>query len=135
MKPKTEDYLQAVERSLSKARIVLGVDVFDQAGRLAYYAMFHAAQALIFERTDRIPKTHKGVNRQFHRFVLHEPGLRPQFAADLSKAYLLKETADYETGAGELSSRPEAEHAIVAAERFLIQIRETLSQPVPDPSE
>lgn len=132
MKPVAEDYLLAADRALAKARIVMGVDVFDEAGRLAYYAMLHAAQGLIFERTDRIAKTHKGVSRQFHRYAGSEPSIGAQLAADLSKAYLLKETADYETSAGALVTRAEAVDAIAAAERFVACVRETLARPQPD---
>ena len=132
MKPVAADYLGAADRSLAKARIVFDVDVFDEAGRLAYYAMFHAAQALIYERSDRKSKTHKGVSQQFHRISLSEPGLDPQVAADLSKTYLLKETADYETSAGALVTRAEAVDAIAAAERFLARVRGVLSEPPPN---
>jgi uncharacterized protein (UPF0332 family) len=38
----------------------------DDAGRAAYLAAFHAAQALISERTHRISKTHAGVHSQFN---------------------------------------------------------------------
>jgi hypothetical protein len=37
----------------------------DAAGRTAYLAGFHAAQALISERTGRTVKTHRGVNTAF----------------------------------------------------------------------
>ena len=35
----------------------------DEAGRAAYLAGFHAAQALISERTGRVAKTHDGFDR------------------------------------------------------------------------
>ena len=60
MTPETSDFLVAAERALSNARNILAIDIPDQAARLAYYAQFHAAQALIFERTAKISKTHKG---------------------------------------------------------------------------
>lgn len=124
MKRVTADYLASAERSLAKARIVLGVDLPDEAGRLAYYAMFHAAQAIIFERTDRIAKTHKGVNRQFHRLARIEAGLDPLLAPDLSNACRLKQSADYETGDTVGVTREEATDALTAAERFTSQVRQ-----------
>ena len=39
---------------------MLGIGLADAAGRTAYLAGFHAAQALIFERTGRAVKTHRG---------------------------------------------------------------------------
>ena len=50
----------------------LSINIHRQAARLAYYAQFHAAQALIFERTGKISKTHKGVGSQFHTFAQSE---------------------------------------------------------------
>ena len=61
--------------------------------------MFHAVQALIYERTDKVAKTYKGVNQQLHLLVRSENSIESKAAADLSNAYRLKETADYETGA------------------------------------
>jgi uncharacterized protein (UPF0332 family) len=127
MKRVTADYLASAERSLAKARIVLGVDLADEAGRLAYYAMFHAAQALIFERTDRVAKTHKGVNRLFHRLALKEASLDPKLPPDLSNAYQLKQSADYETGDAVPVAREEAVDALAAAERFVSQVRQLLT--------
>ncbi len=40
---------------------LLKTEWMDEAGRAAYYAGFHAAQALIVERTGRSPKSHAGV--------------------------------------------------------------------------
>ncbi len=34
----------------------------DEAGRAAYLAEFHAAEALISERTGKLARTHDGVN-------------------------------------------------------------------------
>lgn len=131
MKPVTADHLATADRSSSKARIVLGVGLFDEAGRLACYAMFHAAQALICERTDRIAKTHKGANSQFHRLTRTETGLDPQLLRDLSNAYRLEGSADYETGSGALVPREEATDAITAPERFVSPVRQLLATPPP----
>ncbi len=40
---------------------MLTVDLTEAAGRTAYLAGFHAAQALIFEVHQRVFKTHSGV--------------------------------------------------------------------------
>ena len=50
MKPETADFLSAADIALSKARRILAIDIPDEAARHAYFAQFHAAQALIFER-------------------------------------------------------------------------------------
>ena len=51
MKPQTAAYLANAIEAVADARRILAIDIPRQAGRLAYYAEFHAAQALIFERT------------------------------------------------------------------------------------
>ncbi len=48
---------------------MLGVDLTNAAGRTAYLAGFHAAQALIFEIYSRVFKTHTGVRTEFARLV------------------------------------------------------------------
>jgi len=87
MKSESANFLAIADRDLADARGNLGINIPHQAARLAYYAQFHAAQALIFERTRRISKSHKGVNKEFHRLVKTDPTFPPRFAAQLTKAY------------------------------------------------
>jgi hypothetical protein len=68
------------------------------AGRNAYLAAFHAAQALIAERTGRDAKTHKGVHTQFARLTQNEPSLGRELRQFLVQAYDLKSVADYGLG-------------------------------------
>jgi len=42
---------------------MLTVDLTEDAGRAAYLAGYQAAQALIFERTGKVTKTHRGAHR------------------------------------------------------------------------
>ena len=58
MTPEAERYLEKAEQCLSNARAVLGINLTNDAGRNAYLTAFHAAQALIFERTGKISKSH-----------------------------------------------------------------------------
>jgi uncharacterized protein (UPF0332 family) len=52
--PETEEHLDKAREYLIKARNLLGVMHYnDGAGRAAYLAVFHAAQALISERTGK----------------------------------------------------------------------------------
>jgi uncharacterized protein (UPF0332 family) len=91
--------------------------------------MLHAAQALIFERTDRVAKTHRGVKRQFHRLAPNEAGLDPELPSSLSNAYRLKQTADYEIGDLAPVTSSQATEALSAAERFVSQVRQVLDPP------
>ena len=70
MTPEAEEHLDKAREALIKARGLLDVMHYsDEAARAAYLAGFHAAQALISERTGRIAKSHSGVRSAFARLV------------------------------------------------------------------
>lgn len=69
---------------------MLGLRLYNAAGRAAYLAGFHAAQALISEKTDRSVKTHRGVSAELHRIVQDDLRLDPELRGFLSFAYNLK---------------------------------------------
>ena len=50
------------------------IHLSGHAARTAYLAGFHAAQALIFERTGKIAKTHRGVRNAISRLAENVPG-------------------------------------------------------------
>ncbi|HEX4080919.1 MAG TPA: hypothetical protein VHX61_18810 [Rhizomicrobium sp.] len=55
MTPETGEHLDKARAYLTKSRALLDVMHYnDEAGRAAYLAGYHAAQALISERTGRI---------------------------------------------------------------------------------
>ncbi len=127
MKPQAAAYLEKSDQSLDKARRVLAIDLPDEAGRHAYFAQFHAAQALIFERTDKIAKSHKGVSSQFHKLAKSDSAVGVKLARDLSATYHFKEAADYETGTAALISADDAHAAIATAVEFPAVIRRVLT--------
>ena len=111
---------------LDKARQSLAVADYlveqwpAEAGRSAYLAAFHAAQALIAERTGRAVKTHKGVNASFHRLTLGDHRIDRDLRGFLSQGYDLKVSADYGTGPDGTVSDSAAREAIATAKRFVI---------------
>jgi uncharacterized protein (UPF0332 family) len=127
MKPQTEAFLGAADEALTNARDILSINIQRQAARLSYYAQFHAAQALIFERTDKISKSHKGVSREFHNLARAEPNLPGELGAKLSAAYYYKEVADYDTGTAPPITTNQAREAIDTAEHFVAIIRQALT--------
>ncbi|MGB9028359.1 MAG: hypothetical protein WCC40_20700, partial [Rhodomicrobium sp.] len=86
---------------------------------------------LIFERTDRIAKTHRGVKNQFHKLAKEDPRIDRGLAGDLAATYHFKEAADYETGPENTISLEDASEAIRVAERFAVAVRDVLSD-MPD---
>jgi uncharacterized protein (UPF0332 family) len=60
--PEPSDHIVKARECLSKAHNLLDLMHYSyEAARAAYLAAFHAAQALVFERTARIAKSHSGL--------------------------------------------------------------------------
>jgi uncharacterized protein (UPF0332 family) len=98
---------------------MLTLDLNDAAGRTAYLAGFHAAQAFISEVTSRSVKTHRGVHGELHRLTKGLPDFDPELRSFLSQTYNLKSIADYETGPGFEVSAERASRAVEHAGRFV----------------
>ena len=121
MTPEVGEHLDKARQCLTRAKIILNAGVGEDAGRDAYLACFHAAQALILQRSGKVAKTHRGAQRLFSQLAKSEPELR-EFARFLSQAYNLKDIADYELGATAIVPLDRAGAAIDTAERFIEHI-------------
>jgi uncharacterized protein (UPF0332 family) len=129
MKTETADFLAKARELLSKARNQLEILHYnDEAGRAAYLAGLHAAQALIFERTGKISKQHRGVQRLLQQVTKDEPRFDMELRAFLGRTYNLKAIADYLTGPGSEVSVEQAEQAIATAEKFIACVMELLDE-------
>ena len=122
MKDEAAEFLAKATEFLAKAAHALSGGWADEAGRAAYLAGLHAAQALVFERTDTVVKRHRGVQNALYRLTKDEPGFDPELRAFLGRAYNLKEIADYMTGPGAEISNERAEGAIATARRLIVAI-------------
>lgn len=122
----TAQFLAKARKLLKEAEAVASISQNDAAGRAAYLAGHHAAQALIFEREGRVLKTHNGVQSEFLRLTRHEPRLDSKLRGFLSFAYNLKALADYETGPGSEVSPERAAQAIDAARDFVAAVEELI---------
>ena len=100
MRPETAAFLDTAREQLGRAGTMLGVGLAEDAGRAAYLAGLHAAQALLFERTGRAFKKHASVRGEFGRLARDDPRFDAELRAFLGRAYVLKAVADYETGPG-----------------------------------
>jgi uncharacterized protein (UPF0332 family) len=96
MKPESAAFLRKAQEFLAKANGMLD-DWPDEAGRAAYLAGLHGAQALIVERTGKLINRHRGVQRELKRLTKDEPGFDIDLRAFLGRAYNLKAIADYDT--------------------------------------
>lgn len=73
MKVETADYLAKARATLADAQQIATLPLPHIAAREAYLAVFHAAEAYIFEHTGKVAKTHRGVRSEFARLAKHEP--------------------------------------------------------------
>jgi uncharacterized protein (UPF0332 family) len=92
-----------------------------------YLAAFHAAQALIAERTGKDTKTHKGVHTKFARLTRNEPRLDRELRQFLAQAYDIKSIADYGLGPETEVPIDRAGAAIDTAEQFVNRVAELLT--------
>jgi len=120
VKPEAVEHLDRAGEYLVKARNLLDVLHYnDDAGRAAYLAALHAAQALIFERTGQLASSHGGVNSQFNLLTRGDPRVDSELRRFLPHAYDLKAVADYEAGPGAVVPLERVEAAIMTARRFI----------------
>jgi uncharacterized protein (UPF0332 family) len=105
-----------------------------EAGRSAYLAAFHAAQALIAEMTGRAVKTHKGVNASFQRLAMGDSRIDRELRSFLSRGYDLKVSADYGTGPDALVSNAAAREAMTTARRFVSVCETVIRMPYGSPA-
>jgi uncharacterized protein (UPF0332 family) len=120
--PETGRYLDKARECLARARIILTAEVGEDAGRNAYLAAFHAAQAFLFARTGKVARTHHGVYVQFSKLAAGEPQIEPELQRFLSQSYNLKAVADYELGPSTGVPLARAAAAIETAQRFIDRI-------------
>jgi uncharacterized protein (UPF0332 family) len=129
VKEQTAAYLEKARELLDQAETIFSVHLYEPAGRTAYLAGFHAAQALIFETSGRVYKSHGGLQGEFSRLVRHDPRVDDQIRAFLGRTYNLKGIADYLTGPGSHISDEMAREAIDSAKRFVECIAGLLPAP------
>src|SRR5690348_8957796 len=120
MKAESAAFLRKAREFLDKACNELTMLHYsDEAGRAAYLAGLHAAQALIFERSGLVIKRHRGVQPGLGRLTKDDPRFDIELRTFLGRTYDLKAIADYETGPGSEVTVEQARQAIATARRFI----------------
>jgi uncharacterized protein (UPF0332 family) len=95
VKPETARFVEFARDMLIRANRMSTIDLNDDAGRAAYLACFHVAQAIIFERDGRVLKTHRGVQTEFNRLMKDDPRADKELVGFVARAYKYKTVADY----------------------------------------
>lgn len=68
-RPETAAYIAKARQSLREAGVLAQNNLADAAGRAAYLAAYHAAQAFVFDVSGKAAKTHSGVRSEFVRLA------------------------------------------------------------------
>jgi uncharacterized protein (UPF0332 family) len=116
--PEAERFLAKARECLADARLYQAL-VPRIAGREAYLSAYHAAEALLHNRTGKIAKTHRGLRSEFARLTRGDLRVDRSLSEFLAQAYELKSIADYGTGSEAIISADTAAAAIAMAERFI----------------
>ena len=128
-----DEHLAYARAALEQGRYLLAGRFLNGAGRDAYMAAFHAALAIIVDRTGKEPKTHAGTRSEFARLAKDEPALGREAVAFLARAYEFKEFADY--AEGRRPAGDQAREALDASANLIGIVATLVTQPLPpDPS-
>ena len=131
MKPEAALFMAKARTCLTETRSMSAVSLADAAGRTAYLAGFHAAQALLFERESRVVKTHSGVHSEWQRLTRGDADIDQELRRFLSRSYRFKVTADYGLDPLDRVSADQASAAIATAERLVALVEAKLAAPPP----
>lgn len=119
--------LRKAQRYLRSAAVLFELEDYDSTVSRAYFAMFYAAQALLFRHGVRLAPG-QGLRAAFvEHFVA--PGLLPERAGSaLEKGYNLFELADFAHSFG-VTAR-QAEGMLADAEAFVNSVSPLAAEPV-----
>ena len=120
MKEETARLLRKAERALQAARTLLREGDAEFAAGRAYYAMLHAAQALLRER-DLTYRKHSGVHSAFGRYFAKTGELDPKFHRWLLDAFDDRIRGDYDADA--VFEQEDVALRIDQAEGFIAEAR------------
>jgi uncharacterized protein (UPF0332 family) len=118
-----EASLLRAEKALRSAKLLLEHIELEDAVSRAYYAMFHAAKAILFSKGVKA-KTHKGTISSFGEHIVKKGILDEEYADVLRKTFDLRQKSDYEIYT-ELDEELVRE-TVNNAEKFIEKVKELL---------
>ena len=120
-------HFERARRNLASGHLLFANNFMEEAGRAAYLAAFHAAQAFTISLTGNEPKTHRGARTEFLRLTRDDRRVEPRFGIFLAKSYEYKTMADYE---GSSPIDPEDAAAALATAAEMVDALERVILPV-----
>lgn len=123
MKPEAARRLGRAERFLAQAEEFAAGKAPEAIIHPSYYAMLHAAAAVLVERTGRAPKTHGAIIGQFSNLMKADEGEGRSLSRSFNHAQNIRLASDYgdeNATASEATETREAARAFVAYCRTLL---------------
>ena len=117
--------ISMAEECLEEAKLLLSSEYYRGAASRAYYAMFHAAKAMLLAKNIS-PKRHVGVLRMLGVEFVNKGYLEETYAEAYKLAFDIRMDADYEGGLK--LSKEMAEQVVHDAEEFLKKARIVIEQ-------
>ncbi|WP_456369954.1 HEPN domain-containing protein [Geoglobus sp.] len=119
------EQISMAEECLEEAKLLLSSEYYRGAASRAYYAMFHAAKAMLLAKNIS-PKRHVGVLRMLGVEFVNKGYLEETYAEAYKLAFDIRMDADYEGGLK--LSKEMAEQVVHDAEEFLKKARIVIEQ-------
>ncbi len=116
--------LELAKEYLEDSKKLLELKRFRSAIDRAYYAMFHAAQAILAFKGIAPPKTHKGLRELFGKEIILKGLIEKDFGKDLTRAFELRQASTYEVYAK--FGEDVVGEIVEKAERFVSKIKELI---------
>lgn len=110
--------------ALKDAKILFENGSLEGAISRAYYAAFHAAQALLLT-LGLEPKTHQGVGHLFYQHFIRGGVIEPKYSQILARAQKYREEADYRHTMA--FTREQTGETISEVESFISCLKDILS--------
>ena len=118
--------LKLAEEYLEDAKLALEHSRLRTAVNCAYYAMFHAAQAILAFNGIEPPRTHRGLREVFGKEIILRGLADRELGRALSRAFELRQASSYEVYAS--FGEDVVEELIEKAEEFVERIRQLMRE-------
>jgi len=125
IKALVKGYMEKAENRLKAAESLFELGYYDDVVSRAYYAVFHAVQALLLTEGEKA-ETHKGVLTLFSLLFIKTGRFRKEFGKYLSNLKDDRESGDYEVFS--YIDEETAKNALVEAREFLDETELYLSR-------
>ncbi len=119
--------MELADEFLADAKLSLEHSRLRSAINNAYYAMFHASQAILASKGFSPPKTHKGLRELLGREIIMTGVLEKEFGKDMSEAFEMRQASTYDIYAN--FGEEIVTETVNKAERFVRRIKEIVEEP------